>query len=111
MGSQYGYMMDMYLVMGAQGGTDNTQTPDTDTSEENQPDVDTPDAGHAGKVMTVSTENGKSLNLRQAPRSGAKILGQYPVGTQVTVLNELDSTWNYVRVGGAEGYMMDKYLK
>jgi len=111
-GGQYGYMMDQYLVPASQpapeGGTDDTQEPETSTPESS----DTPETGNAGgKVMTVSTENGKSLNLRQAPKSGATILGQYPVGTQVTVLNELDSTWNYVRVGGAEGYMMDKYLK
>ena len=62
-------------------------------------------------VLVVRTADGKKLNLRDKLRSGAVILGQYPVGTQVTVLNPLDGTWNYVSVGGQTGYMMDKFLK
>ena len=64
-----------------------------------------------GTVMVVKTGDGNKLNLRDKPKSGAVILGQYPVGTQVPVLNPLGGTWNYVSVGGQTGYMMDKFLK
>ena len=52
---------------------------------------------------------GGSLNLRQQPSLSAKVLGQYPTGTWMTVLSE-DGEWSKVRVNGKEGYVMNKYL-
>lgn len=78
-------------------------------------DVVIPEGGEtqppaAELIMTVQTADGKSLNLRAEPASGATILGRFPVGTQVAVLDLLDNTWNRVSVGGLTGYMMDKFL-
>jgi len=52
---------------------------------------------------------GGSLNLRETANVSAKVLGQYPTGTWVLVL-ETGATWNKVQVGSKTGYMMSKYL-
>lgn len=58
---------------------------------------------------TYATVRGGGLNLRQTASLDAKVLGQYPTGTWITVL-EAGETWSKVRVGGKTGYMMSKYL-
>ena len=103
-GGKTGYMMDKFLV--PEGSSGATDTPPSSGSS-GSGDVPTT----SSTVLVVRTDDGKKLNLRDKPKSGAVILGQYPVGTQVTVLNPLDGTWNYVSVGGQTGYMMDKFLK
>ena len=52
---------------------------------------------------------GGSLNLRQEPSTAAFVLGQYPTGTWMTVLEE-HGGWAKVQVSGKEGYVMSKYL-
>lgn len=58
---------------------------------------------------TYATVRGGCLNLRQTASLDAKVLGQYPTGTWITVLEEGD-TWSKVKVAGKTGYMMSKYL-
>lgn len=52
---------------------------------------------------------GGALNLRQNPSKSAAVLGQYPTGTWVEVL-EAGIDWSRVSVDGKEGYMMSQYL-
>lgn len=52
---------------------------------------------------------GGALNLRETASLTAKVLGQYPTGTMVEIIEEGD-TWHKVEVGGKTGYMMAKYL-
>ena len=52
---------------------------------------------------------GGALNLREQPSKNATVLGQYPSGTWVEVL-EAGIDWSRVSVDGKEGYMMSKYL-
>ena len=52
---------------------------------------------------------GGSLNLREYPSLQAKVLGQYPTGTWMTVHSEQDG-WSKVTVNGKNGYVMSKYL-
>ncbi|MGI6182301.1 MAG: SH3 domain-containing protein [Agathobaculum sp.] len=52
---------------------------------------------------------GGVLNLREQPSKNATVLGQYPSGTWVEVL-EAGIDWSRVSVDGKEGYMMSKYL-
>lgn len=52
---------------------------------------------------------GGALNLRQEPSKSATVLGQYPTGTWVEVL-EAGIDWSRVSVNGKEGYMMSRYL-
>ncbi len=58
---------------------------------------------------TYATVQGGNLNLRQKASTNAKVLGQYPTGTWVTVL-ENGQTWTKVKVDGKTGYMKSKYL-
>lgn len=52
---------------------------------------------------------GGSLNLREQPSLKAKVLGQYPTGTWMTVHSEEDG-WSKVSVNGKTGYVMSKFL-
>lgn len=52
---------------------------------------------------------GGGLNLRQTPSLSAKVLGQFPTGTLVEIV-ETGSEWHKVEVNGQEGYMMAKFL-
>ena len=58
---------------------------------------------------TYATVRGGGLNLRQTASLDAKVLGQYPTGTWVTI-HEQGDTWSRVTVNGKSGYMMTKYL-
>ena len=58
---------------------------------------------------TYATVQGGGLNLRQTASTQAKVLGQYPTGTWVSILEKGD-TWSRVTVNGKTGYMMSKYL-
>ena len=52
---------------------------------------------------------GGRLNLRQTPSLTAKVLGQFPTGTLVEII-EGGEEWHQVEVNGQEGYMMARYL-
>lgn len=52
---------------------------------------------------------GGALNLRETASLSAKVLGQFPTGTLVEIV-ESGSEWHKVEVGGQTGYMMAKYL-
>ena len=52
---------------------------------------------------------GGKLNLRQQPSLSAKVLGQFPTGTLVEIV-EAGSEWHKVEVGGKAGYMMARFL-
>ena len=58
---------------------------------------------------SYATVRGGGLNLRQTASLEAKVLGQYPTGTWITVL-EAGDTWSKVSVNGKTGFMMSKYL-
>ena len=53
--------------------------------------------------------HGGSLNLRQTPSLSAKVLGQFPTGTLVEIV-EAGAEWHKVEVEGKTGYMMAKFL-
>ena len=52
---------------------------------------------------------GGALNLRQTPSLSAKVLGQFPTGTLVEIIQP-GADWHQVEVNGKTGYMMAKYL-
>ncbi len=58
---------------------------------------------------SYATVRGGGLNLRQTASLDAKVLGQYPTGTWITILEE-GTTWCKVKVDGKTGYMMTRYL-
>ena len=66
----------------------------------------------APETAVVNNPNAKDrLHLRTAPNATAQSLGKYYNGVKVQVIGQNAETgWSKVRVGAAEGYMMDKYL-
>lgn len=52
---------------------------------------------------------GGALNLRGEPSLTAKVLGQFPTGTLVEII-EKGEEWHKVEVNGKAGYMMSKFL-
>lgn len=58
---------------------------------------------------TFKVVKGGSLNLRETASLSAKILGQYPTGTWMTVISD-DGEWSEVSVNGKTGFVMSKYL-
>ena len=52
---------------------------------------------------------GGALNLRQEPSIASKVLGQFPTGTLVEIIQP-GADWHQVEVGGKTGYMMSKFL-
>ena len=60
--------------------------------------------------MTVTSSNGKAVNLRAEPSTSAKVLCTVPNGVDIDLLTRLDETWYKIRYKGIEGYMMRKYI-
>ena len=58
---------------------------------------------------TYATVQGGGLNLRQTASTHAKVLGQYPTGTWITILEKGD-TWSKVEFNGTTGYIKNEFL-
>lgn len=56
-----------------------------------------------------ATVKGGGLNLRQTASLEAKVLGQYPTGTWIEIVEKGDE-WSKVKVDGKDGFMMSKFL-
>ncbi len=56
----------------------------------------------------TATVKADLLNMRQTP--GGEIIGRIPNGTEVSVLDNSDSTWFKISVNGKEGYVSSEYL-
>jgi len=75
----------------------------------------TPEEGQSGLVGTlnitawVTSENGRSVNLRASASTTSGIMGSYAVGTQLTIKAKGDA-WYQVDIGGKIGYMMAKFI-
>ncbi len=63
----------------------------------------------AGMAAEYATVKGGGLNLRQTASLEAKVLGQYPTGTWIEIV-EKGSEWSKVKVDGKDGFMMSKFL-
>ncbi|MBQ8201629.1 MAG: SH3 domain-containing protein [Clostridia bacterium] len=61
------------------------------------------------KTADSALVQGGALNLRETASLSAKVLGQFPTGTLVEIV-EHGETWHKVEVGGKSGYMMAKFL-
>lgn len=61
-------------------------------------------------MATVYADNGKPVNLRIGPSAKANLVNTVSVGTEVTVLAEVDDEWAQVKTKKNTGYMMRKFL-
>lgn len=59
----------------------------------------------------IVTPTGKWLNLREQPSTSARVLGQYPGGTEL-IIDAQGADWCRVRIKatGVRGYMMSRYI-
>lgn len=62
-----------------------------------------------GMLYTVTSVNGKPVNLRMRPDKSSLKIGEIPVGEDVTVTEEADG-WCKIRWNGLSGYMMREFL-
>ena len=95
-GNIKGYMMAQYITTSAPVSP---VTPVTPVS----PVVPT-----KGTAYVTST-NGKPVRLRSGPGTHYGILGAYPVGTAVQVINA-GPVWSSIVIGNTSGYMMTAFL-
>lgn len=84
-------------------------------SPEPSPDPDPPEPTPTEKTAVVTASSGSTVNMRKAPKSGAKLVNRVPIGTTVKVLDNKDG-WSkiaYTDPTGAVwyGWMMDEFLK
>ena len=84
-GSKYGYMMSQFL----------TTTPIIPPEPVSGP--------------CVVSANGRNVNMRTGPGKSYAIIGNYPVGTPVTVISR-GMEWYFIRIGDTYGYMMKQYI-
>ncbi|MDR1569459.1 MAG: SH3 domain-containing protein [Oscillospiraceae bacterium] len=64
----------------------------------------------SAKAVVSNPQSGSRLNLRATPSRASTILGQYKNGTPVTIYEEIGE-WYRVKISGANGYVMAKYVK
>ena len=92
-GSQTGFMMSKFIVIGG--------------SPAPVPPIDPiPDTHY---TAYVTSQNGKGVRMRTGPSTSYSTMGTYPVGTKVTVLKNLGS-WSYIQIASKTGYMMSQFL-
>ncbi len=93
----HGFMVSAFLT-GGSGSTGSNPQPN--------PPVVVPSTTNA-----IVTNTGKSLNLREQPNTGSRVLGSYRGETAIRVLSQ-GTVWSRVSVpvSGKTGYMMTRYL-
>ncbi len=68
----------------------------------------------SSNTFYVDTENGKTLNLRANPSTGAHVLARMGVGKPVTLIDFLDDTWAHISVmingRNVKGYVMREFI-
>ena len=72
-------------------------------------DVDLTAEEVEGMLYTVTSPNGKPVNLRMRPDKSSPKVGEIPVGEDVTVVEKADG-WGKLRWNGLSGYMMEEFL-
>lgn len=99
-GSVAGYVQTAYLSF------DGSDVPPEEPEEEPEAPEEPEDT-----VQSYATViGGGSLNLREEPSTGAKVLMQIPEGARVEVL-ATSGTWTHVRYNGQTGWVMTRYLR
>lgn len=61
------------------------------------------------ETMYVTAESGRTVRMREKPSTGAKIIAEIPVGTEVLAGADIDG-WREIIHGDDGGYMMSRFL-
>lgn len=59
---------------------------------------------------TVTSRNGKNVNLRSGPGKNYGVIRSFPVGTTLQIISR-GSEWYYISISGYRGYMMKEYIR
>ena len=86
-----GYMMGSYLSINADSGSSNAPS------------------GNLNITAYVTSANGLGVRMRSGPGTTYGVIGNYPVGTKVTILAK-GTYWFQISINGQVGYMMSQYL-
>lgn len=89
----------------AENEEENNQTEETKQEETKQEEVKQEETKTVTKYVSTET-----LNVREKPDNNAKIVSQITLNTQVTVIEEVDSTWSKVKFKSTTGYVASKFL-
>ena len=82
-----------------------------ETSEENN--TQTGEENTTGNEQTSSTVkyvSTETLNVREKPENNANIVKQLSLNDEVTVLEEVDSTWSKITFKNTTGYVANQFL-
>ena len=93
-GSNTGYMMTKFLTTAKPAPTD-------------VPATTTPKPG--AYTAYVTSDNGKSVNIRKGPGTGYTVLFKAPYGSEIKVLEHNDK-WDKIEQNGKTGYMQNKFI-
>ena len=66
--------------------------------------------GESYEAVIANPSAADRLNLRKKPSESAESLGRFYSGTPVTVLQEDEDGWAYIRLGDLTGYVNASYL-
>lgn len=86
--------------------TSETQKP----AEPVEPTENTVDAENTNVSTVKKFVSTDTLNVRAEADTDANILTQVSINDEVTVLEEVDSTWSKIKFGDVTGYVASKYL-
>ncbi|MCI6377324.1 MAG: SH3 domain-containing protein [Clostridiales bacterium] len=105
-----GYVMTDFLSFSTQAQPPASNTPETpsDGEDGDHTPVSQPDVS-AAMTAYVSTASG-SLNLREQPGSGERVIKTIPRNAAVTVVS-YGEPWCQVLYSGVEGYVMTNFLR
>lgn len=78
-------------------------TEDVTTLEENKEEK----TETKNKIAYVKYDN---VNLRKEPSTDSSVVQKLKINTEVTIIEEVDSVWNKVKVDGATGYISKELL-
>lgn len=76
-----------------------------------QPPMPGPDPQPLPREAMTQAPSGSTVNLRRSPTKDSVVLRRVPLGTRVSVLEDVDGIWWRVREGATIGYMMREFLK
>jgi uncharacterized protein YgiM (DUF1202 family) len=93
-GSNKGYMMSRFLTKAKPAPTDVPVTP-------------TPKPG--AYTAYVTSDNGKTVNVRKGPGTGHTVIFKAPYGSEIKVL-EHNAKWDKIEQNGKTGYMQNKFI-
>lgn len=78
------------------------------TLEESSPQESVSDVLYRAQVISAHKTY---VNMRKGPTTSAAVIAEVPHLSEIEVLKEYNNSWDYIRFGSREGYMMSTYIE